>query len=1304
MTEVELKDKETDMVEVRTVLVPPKLTEFTEKAWKSFSVEYDHYRDKGGRVEPSHLVSMEVWEVMTILIPEINGKISEIDLFTAIESFFAPDSKIEAVSRLKEVQMVQRLELEAFTKYTLAFQSKMKHALSLGVSESLCIRTFVEGLFPRRLRERVTLDDPRTMVETIRIALMHLRTMQAAQAEVQAMSKNSGKDNAKTFHKNGEMVIKKDQALVPGSSETKCYYCNKPGHMKRNCQKRLNDQSNGQPRPSWSRSESGRLEKVDGSAKKAEEESAARPMVQLIIQTDEVEVPVLALLDTGSTQSFISSDKAKQLVEKGACVRKIKPKQYSTAGNSILRSSEELVVRATIEDSRLLKRLTFAITLLVIEDSDEMIIGYKDICNFGLTPLFDNEMSSNGTSMPSEDNEAGVKTDQGVWITRGPAYEKLADLVEKHNVLFKSQVNEPAKVEPMTIELKEGQFPKPVPPRRLAPRLKTFVQEEVSNLLEEGVISPSRSPYASPIVVVKKGENAYRMCVDYRMVNDCTVDLKYPLQQVSDVVERLRGAKHFATLDLKSGFHQVPLVPEAKKLTAFATPDGLFEFNRIPFGLKNAPSFFQLIMTKALQGLQGVEVFIDDICVHGEQVEIFLERLEEVFRRLEELGFHLKGSKCNLGVQEVKFLGHIVDGRGVRPCPDRIKALEEIPSPRNLTQLRSFVGMANFLRQFVPNFASMIKPLTGKCSASVKFDWNEECQKAFKLIKQEIGKATLLYHVDYELPLWLRTDASLLGLGGYLYQRVNGVHRPVYFVSKAFSLAESKWSTIEQEAYGIYHCITTLSPYLLGQNFICETDHRNLVYMQKSATPKVIRWRLRLMEFDFSIVHVSGEENVVADALSRCLAIRTLEHESDIAQVHNDACGHLGIFTTCASLKQEGKQWKNMAADVAAFINACPVCQKNRYEYQSLHSVPRTTETYEPFECVAIDTMGPLTTDQQGMKYIIVMIDTFTRFVELKATRTATALDAAAALVELCGRYGPPAYLRSDQGPQYVAAVISELLLLLGVKRQLTLAYKPSANGIVERANAEIGKHLRALVMTRKIQEHWSECLPLIQRIINATPHSATGVAPIRLVFGDMVSPNREVLNIEKRKPTGEYSTYVMKLQEQQLLLLQTSIKHQDEVMQKRIDKVREQPTVLQEGEYVLSKWPNNRPPGKLSPRWKGPYIVIRKHGNRTNQYDCKNLRTLEVETLHLENMRRFAVGSGVDPVQISAFDTAEYIVEKILAHRRVRGGIRNKKAGFEFLVAWYGFGEEDNSWEGYNGLKHTEALQSYLAGHPEIQ
>ncbi|KAG9389986.1 putative enzymatic polyprotein [Carpediemonas membranifera] len=503
--------------------------------------------------------------------------------------------------------------------------------------------------------------------------------------------------------------------------------------------------------------------------------------------------------------------------------------------------------------------------------------------------------------------------------------------------------------------------------------------------------------------------------------------------------------------------------------------------------------------------------------------------------------------------------------------------------PSNPSELRSFCGLANYYRDHVADFARIMAPLYDLCGSKTVFEWGESEQTAWDTVKRAIVQAPLLSFPDYSKPLVIKTDASSLGCGALLAQQdpVSGKEAPVAFVSRRFTMTESAWATIEQEAYGIFFAITKFDPFIRGQFFEVQTDHKNLIYMSRSETPKVVRWSLRLQEYVFVIHHIPGLDNAAADVLSRCLkAVTSLsDHHVDIESVHGPVAGHMGAVTTMERLKLRGIEWTNMLDDIKGFIASCPICQKVRETAKKTTSTLRPTFSSDPFVAVSIDTMGPFPEDDFGNKFIIVTVDNFSRFTELVAVPSTSSESACRAFIQFAGHYGFPQTVRTDGGSQFTAKLFKEILASLHVAHTVTLPYHHRANGLVERVNREVNRHLVALTSELRLSSKWSLYLPMVQRLLNATTNSSIGMSPAALVFGTAVNLDRSIIDVVSQGE-GEHPD-IVQIQE---ILVQAARLNQDQTF----NPGPSTSDVFAIGDQVLVTYPT-RPDSKLTPQAHGP-------------------------------------------------------------------------------------------------------------------
>ena len=671
-------------------------------------------------------------------------------------------------------------------------------------------------------------------------------------------------------------------------------------------------------------------------------------------------------------------------------------------------------------------------------------------------------------------------------------------------------------------------------PYHVGHKQKVIVDSQIKEMLDNNVIRPSRSPWSSPVVLVNKKDGNIRFCIDYRKLNQITKKDVYPLPRIDDCLSVLGNAKFFSTFDLVSGYWQIPVNLEDQEKTAFISHAELYEFIKMPFGLTNAPATFQRYMDIALAGLKWTccLVYLDDIIVFSSTFEEHLVDVEAVFKRLEEHNLGLKASKCHMCRDRLLYLGHQISPEGISPNPDKVKAINEMDHPRNRKELRRFLGMCSYYRKFIKNFADIASPLNMLNKDHVEFHWQSDQQEAFEILKCRLISPVLLKHPNFAEPFIIQTDASDEGIGAVLCQRYDGQEHVTQYISRTLQPAEKKWATRDKEALAILWACEQFRPYVVGTSFIVESDHESLQWLRKATTPaRVVRWAVRLDEFDFSLVYKKGIANPVADALSRTpkpsqspvrtsdeqleeylyvnqtdtnireeqqndLVIRSIctvltqdptnalhmtyfmdngtlmrnvqmpnrpdgfkvlvlpqnLRETVLDQYH-EKLGHIGRHKMFDLLRQRF-YWAHMYEDIRLWTAACLPCAKRKpYQPKNHGELQPIVATY-PFETVAIDIVGPLSRTKRGNKYILVMIDLFTNWVEIVPLKTLEASETADGLFrQVIIRHGCPTNLLSDRGTQFTSHLVKELCAKFNITKMFASAYHPQTNGKCERVN-----------------------------------------------------------------------------------------------------------------------------------------------------------------------------------------------------------------------------------------------------------
>ncbi|UYV65600.1 hypothetical protein LAZ67_3004808, partial [Cordylochernes scorpioides] len=500
---------------------------------------------------------------------------------------------------------------------------------------------------------------------------------------------------------------------------------------------------------------------------------------------------------------------------------------------------------------------------------------------------------------------------------------QILSILKRYEKIFDKN-NEPVKQTSVTKHKIETGNHQPIKhrPYRVSPTERQAIQTEVDKMLDAGIIRHSESPWSSPVILVKKKDGNWRFCVDYRRLNKVTKKDVYPLPRIDDTLDSLKGAKFYSSMDLRSGYWQIEVDEADREKTAFITPDGLYEFLVMPFGLCNAPATFERMMDKILKGLKWTMAlcYLDDIVVYSKSFNEHLHRLEIILQCLDKAELRLNPKKCLFGTKRIRVFGHLVDSKGIYPDPEKIEAIAKFPTPKSITDVRSFIGLCSYYRRFIENFAEKAAPLHEVLKKDNKFTWNSDQQDAFDSLKKALMSEPVLAYFEEQLPTELHTDASGYGIGAVLVQINDGKERPVGYASRTLSKAEKNYSTTERECLAAIWAINKFRPYLFGREFVIVTDHHALCWLSnlKDPTGRLARWALKLQEYNVTVVYKSGRKHQDADCLSR----NPLQLESE--EAYNDEDDDIPSITalTCFEAEQRKDPKINKLIDETEIFGA----------------------------------------------------------------------------------------------------------------------------------------------------------------------------------------------------------------------------------------------------------------------------------------------------------------------------------------------------------------------------------------------
>ncbi|KAJ0442677.1 putative nucleotidyltransferase, Ribonuclease H [Helianthus annuus] len=811
-----------------------------------------------------------------------------------------------------------------------------------------------------------------------------------------------------------------------------------------------------------------------------------------------------------------------------------------------------------------------------------------------------------------------------------------------------------------SIPLLPNSTPPNIRPYRYPYSQKTEIEKQVDQLLTAGFIQQSTSPFSSPVLLVKKKDDTWRMCVDYRALNKITVADKYPIPNIDELLDELYGATVFSKLDLRSGYYQIRVNPSDVSKTAFRTHSGHYEFKVMPFGLTNAPSTFQSVMNDLFRPhlRRFILVFFDDILIYSHNMEQHIDHLEQALALLHNHQFFAKLSKCCFGQPQVVFLGHVINSAGVQVEQEKISAIQSWPIPTSVKEVRGFLGLTGYYRRFVRNYGLIARPLTALTKKD-GFIWSTEALNAFQQLKQALMSTPVLRLPDFTKDFTMECDASSDGVGAILSQE----DHPVAYFSKGFSPSNRFKSAYDRELLALVLAVQKWNHYLLGRHFFIRTDHYTLKFLleQRITTTEQQRLLLKLMPYDFSITHRAGKENKGADALSRRphssdLFALSVPYSSEmvnikagllsdpytsniISQLTADPTsvpefslvgqllfykqrmvipdtadirrkllheahatpvgGHGGFLKT---LKRISAQyfWPKLKQDVRLFVQQCLICQQQKYETLApaglLQPLPIPTRIWED---ISMDFIVGLPVSNR-VDTILVVVDRLSKYAHfLCLSHPFTAKGVASVFCkEIVRLHGFPRSIISDRDVVFLSNFWQELFRLCQTKLQMSTSYHPQTDGQTEVLNRCLEAYLRCFAHEQPTK--WCSYLPWAEYSYNTGFHTSTGTTPFSVVYGRDPPPLSPYVAGETKNADLEHQLID---RDDMLKILRSNLSKAQDRMRNQAN-TRRRELSFQEGDYVFLKIQPYRQKSlakrryeKLSPRFYGPYRVSRKVG-----------------------------------------------------------------------------------------------------------
>lgn len=800
------------------------------------------------------------------------------------------------------------------------------------------------------------------------------------------------------------------------------------------------------------------------------------------------------------------------------------------------------------------------------------------------------------------------------------------------------------------------------PAYRANPEETKEIQRQVEDLLSRGRIRESMSPCAVPVIVVPKKTGEWRMCTDCRAINQITVKYRYPIPRLDDMLDELHGAVIFTKIDLKSGYHQIRIREGDEWKTAFKTKSGLYEWLVMPFGLTNAPSTFMRLMNHVLREFIGkfVVVYFDDILIYSKNMEDHMMHLRVVLDTLRNESLHANFKKCTFCMDKVVFLGFVVSAKGIEVDLEKVKAIQEWPTPRTVSEVRSFHGLASFYRRFVRDFSTIAAPLNELVKKEIGFHWGEQQQVAFNMLKERLTSSPILALPNFDKMFELECDASGVGIGAVLIQE----GRPIAYFSEKLKGAQLNYSTYDKELYALVRSLQTWQHYLRPKEFVIHTDHESLKYLkgQGKLSRRHIKWVEFIESFPYVIKYKKGKENIVADALSRRHSLITTlsskflgfeslkemyEDDSDFSSLfaacehgsfdkfykhegylfkENKLCipkcstrellvreahggglmGHFGVQKTLDVLK-EHFFWPKMRDDVSKICERCVTCKQAKSKSKPHGLYTPLPIPCEPWVDISMDFVLGLPRTKNGRDSVFVVVDRFSKMAHFIPCHKSDDASHIAVLFfkEIVRLHGVPRTIVSDRDVKFLSHFWRVLWSKLGTKLLFSTASHPQTDGQTEVVNRTLSQLLRVVIS--KNLKSWESCLPFVEFAYNRTVHSATNFSPFEIVYGfNPLSPLDLVpIPIEERTSLdGKRKAELVKQLHEKVRL---NIEKRTDQYMKQANKGRKR-VIFEPGDWVWLHLRKERFPAKrrskLQPRGDGPFQVIERINDNAYKLD----------------------------------------------------------------------------------------------------
>ncbi|EIE87259.1 hypothetical protein RO3G_11970 [Rhizopus delemar RA 99-880] len=835
---------------------------------------------------------------------------------------------------------------------------------------------------------------------------------------------------------------------------------------------------------------------------------------------------------------------------------------------------------------------------------------------------------------------------------------------------------------------------------------RKIMEDQIQTWLDDCVIepAPSNTRFNNPIFLVgKKDVNGLytkkRAVIDPRMLNQLVKNVnRMPLPLISDLHQRMGSATIFTTFDIRACFHRFLIQESDRPKTAFTHPfTGMqYQFRHCPFGLTSTGNIVQRVLTNLFADLPYTALYIDDLCVFSSgDMNQHIEYVREVLKRLTAANLIINVEKTHFAQSCVNILGWTIGNNGsLIPDQRKLTNIHSWPTPKTGRQVMSFLGFANYFRNSLPMFSRLTAPLDRLRSLnSLKGIWNETHECSFRNIKDALVNAPVIHIPNLKYPFYVATDASAYGIGGVVYQVIDQVIQYNAFAARSLSPTERRYHTNKRELLAIVFMFERYNKWLYNRHFTLTTDHKALIYIKKQVVPNaaMLVWFETIFEYSFDIVHCPGIKNIIPDALSRLFPDdNKLEGGNNVNNVAIYSIrGHYGIKAIEQTIHGDKLHWTNLRQDIQDVISKCHECKMFNIAKTGYHP-PRSILPDGPLDHWVMDLGTFNITSTSGNNFLLVMVDLFSRFTILKAIPDKQALTIAKQLVDIFCTFGWPKVIASDNGKEFTATIVTELINNSGIDKRVSNPFNPLGNSVNEAFVGIAKKTIVKQLQGRK--EDWDLYVPATQYAMNLKYSRLHKSRPYTVIFNKVPNDMKDYSHI---KPTLRSEAVDSKA-------IENRLKYATEVvipaLAKRIKETQDVDNAyfMKTNKIVHTPFPlhsevmikNVNKENKTDPYYEGPFYIsgMTTNGSYILVDKQNNLLSRDVPTSHL---KLIALPSNKSAESI---DDQHYEIQAVIQHKGTPGN-------YQYLVHWKGYDDPmDYTWEPTSSFDDRSSIETYWA------